>query len=489
MKKSTLWTLLAALAVPLPALAQEAAAPAATTAPGTQSLVAVVEAVQGNVRVRLSPDQPWVPATVGMELREGSSIRTGLKSAIRCSIGEEQMFVLDRLGVIELTEAVREGNLVKTDLTMKYGRAQYEVQRAGLEHDARITSPGATLAVRGTIGELENMAPFPARAVSYTGKVSFQAARKQTVLTGVGNDKVALSAGEQSVASAALLASVIDPQDAGSRTPADARFIAQQTSLGATARFDSATQITVITGGPGPVRTESDLVKSLPGRLNFVARWTGNANLNLQVGVSYGDPATTVLTTGEFNFSEFIYPGFALNVSPTGGRTDFDHRGGPNGGQEIVYWKGNFPVATYAIGVIQVSGEPTPLTVNAFLDGQKVAMFDFVPTVPVSPEGAKSTSYTYQMSNDKIVTPLVFLPLAADNPINEIPDANNNAPADLGQADTSTERLNQQTVRPNRVVRSERSVAAKTDADPAAKGKKAPIRRVISVGPKPGSKK
>ncbi len=438
MKRRTI-LILAALLGPIPALAQN---PAPTSVPAVagESLVAVVQAVEGNVRVKLTADGVWQVATVGMELREGATIRTGLKSAIRCSIGAEQMFVLDRLGTLELTQAVREGNLVKTDLTMKYGRAQYEVQRAGLDHDARITSPGATLAVRGTIGELENTPPFKARGVSYTGRVSFSDSRRSSIIGGPGGTKASIGAGQQSVAAAALLASVVDPQDAGARTAADSRVIAQQVSLGATARFDRATQITVVQGGAGPVRQESNLVAQLPGRLNFVARWTGNADLNLQVGVSRGDPASTVLTTGNFSFSEFIYPGFGLNASASGGRTDFDHRGGANGGQEIVYWRGSFPVATYAIGVIQVSGEPTPLTINAFLDGRKIAMFDFAPSVTVTPEGSRSTSYTYQMQNNAIATPLVFLPLSDANAIAQFPDANNNAPADLGGTANGGER-------------------------------------------------
>lgn len=470
--------LLAATMSPLPLMAQDAppaTAPAAAATTG-QSLVAVVQAVEGNVRVKLTPDGAWQAATVGLELSEGAVIRTGLKSAIRCSIGTDQMFVLDRLGTIELTQAVREGNLVKTDLTMKYGRAQYEVQRAGLDHDARITSPGATLAVRGTIGELENTAPFAPRAISYTGRVSFSDNRRQSVIGGPNGVKAALGAGQQSVAAAALLASVVDPQNAASRTATDKRVIAQETSRGAVARFDNQTRIPVITGGPGPIRQESDLVANLPGRLNFVARWTGNADLNLQVGVSFGDPATTVLATGAFNFSEFIYPGFGLNQSVSGGRTDFDNRGGPNGGQEIVYWGGNFPVATYAIGVVQVSGEPTPLTVNAFLNGQKVAMFDFAPTVPVSPEGSKSTTYTYQMTNNAIVSPLVFLPLADDNPIAQIPDANDGAPANIGGTTTGQERQSAARLAPNK------STPTKVASDSKATANKSKLKKIVIPG-------
>lgn len=420
------------LTTPPATLAQDTPPAAPPAAAGVATMEAVIVAVEGTVRVRLAPGEPWVAAEPGMKLREGATLRTGPRSAIRCMIGEEHTFVLDRLGTIELTEALRDGNLVKTNLTMKYGRAQYEVQKAGLDHDAKISTPGATLAVRGTIGEVDNSPPFRPVAVSYTGRVFFSDERRSTTLGGPGSSRVSVEAGQQSVAAAALLGSIVDPQSSRSRTPTDSRVISEQRAIGANAFFDFATQIPVVRGGPGPTVLESDLVTSLPGRLNFVARWTGDADLNLQVGVSRGDPASTVLTTGEFRFSEFIYPGFGLNVSPSGGRTDFDHRGGPNGGQEIVYWRGNFPIATYALGIVQVSGEPTPLTVNAFLDGRKIAMFDFAPTVEVSPEGVRSTTYTYRMTPNAIVSPLVFIPLADDHPFNQIPDANEGRLADLG---------------------------------------------------------
>ena len=75
---------------------------------------------------------------------------------------------------------------------------------------------------------------------------------------------------------------MVDPSTSLARTSTDARLIAQQTSLGAVASFDTRQNITVVSGGVGPL-SDAALAASLPGTLDFVLRWTGNADLNLEV--------------------------------------------------------------------------------------------------------------------------------------------------------------------------------------------------------------
>jgi hypothetical protein len=418
----------------------------------------------------MSPADPWQPAVAGMELRRGAEIRTGLRSAVRCGIPPDQTFTLDRLGTIEITQAIKTGNLVKTDLTMKYGRTQYRIQKAGLDHEAAISSPGASLAVRGTTVELEDMPPFKPRAVSYTGRASFQSERRVATVGTPGGAKAAIESGSSSAAYAALLASVTDPQTAPARTPADARLIQQQVSLGAVARFDRTNNITVIQGGPGPTRTEADLLPTLPGGpggLDIVARWTGNADINLSVAVYYGDPSKLLFGNPNRTADEFIYPGFGLDQSRSGGRTDFDHRGGANGGHEIVYWKKPLTSATYSIIVDRVSGDPTPVTVNLFKAGTKLDMYSnfFEGTGPttVTPtlttqnidlgdglqfsyrEGRSST-FTFNLETSKIgrfATTVVYDPVTSAPSVSALPDLNNGAPADLPAASTTTPQIAQ----------------------------------------------
>lgn len=142
-----------------------APAPAAAPAP---ALEVTVTAVQGLAQVRPAEDQPWRPATVGMVVGEGAEFRTGPRSLVQFRIPPDQIVTLDRLGTVKVLEATRKSEaVVRTDLGMKYGRTNYRVEAAGVEHDTTIRSPAATLAVRGTREmSLDNTPPFPATAFS-----------------------------------------------------------------------------------------------------------------------------------------------------------------------------------------------------------------------------------------------------------------------------------------------------------------------------------
>ena len=118
--------------------------------PAGQPLRIVVNAVKGMVQVRQAEGQPWQRAQVGMELNIGARVRTGLNSAVQIVIEPGQIVTLDRLGEVAVLDAVRDGAAVKTDIGMRYGRTRYDVEEVGELHDARLHTPGATLAVRGT---------------------------------------------------------------------------------------------------------------------------------------------------------------------------------------------------------------------------------------------------------------------------------------------------------------------------------------------------
>src|SRR5205807_2132978 len=52
---------------------------------------------------------------------------------------------------------------------------------------------------------------------------------------------------------------------------------------------------------------------------------------------------------------------------------DYDHRGGPHGGIEVVSWPaGIVPAGRYLIGSTFISGVPTPATVDVFLDKNRL---------------------------------------------------------------------------------------------------------------------
>jgi hypothetical protein len=376
----------ALLVVPAhPSIAQEDAAPATapaaepttspTTTPAGESLIVVVAEVRGLVRVRNSPGEPWQKAVVGMQLGEGAEFQTGPKSACVCTIGNDQTIVLDRLGVVSVAEAVRRGGTVRTDLLMKYGRTEYEIQAAGAKHDATIRSPSSTLAVRGTRVNLYDQPPFTPSAESYTGRAVYQYAKRQTVLGGPGRGAIVRS-DRGSAAESALGETVVDPGIQEARTSSDAKLIETEVSRGALANFNERTGITVIKGGAGPPG-DAELGQFLPGRFNVIARWTGNQDLNLILDPEFF-PADEILNNVGFfadqGADEILFPGFGQNVTATGGRTDFDHRAGPNGGFEVAYYD---RPNTGIYGIIVLPGgrggrDTASVKIQAFLDGNPI---------------------------------------------------------------------------------------------------------------------
>ncbi len=118
----------------------------------------------------------------------------------------------------------------------------------------------------------------------------------------------------------------------------------------------------MVRGGVPPA--DAQLIPVLPGALNFVLRWTGNADLNLAV--------LSPRAADGVDRPRTVYPIGGLDRVATGGRTPFDHRGGPAGGIEIVFWPGTFPAGAYQIGSVHISGATTPATVDAFVGAERV---------------------------------------------------------------------------------------------------------------------
>jgi hypothetical protein len=140
--------------------------------------------------------------------------------------------------------------------------------------------------------------------------------------------------------------------------------------------YDPDIRLSEIRGGAGP-QTDAALLNSLPGRLNFVLRWNANVDVDVFVTVQPGDQLDTI-ANGTFSPQSFLYPGYGFETSPTGGRIPYNHRGGPNGGQEICFWPNSFPEAVYGFSAINNSEESSAdVRFNAFVDGEKVSLYTF----------------------------------------------------------------------------------------------------------------
>jgi hypothetical protein len=249
---------------------------------------------------------------------------------------------------------------------MKHGRLRYDLEAGGLEHQSTLRSPNATLAVRGTKVSLFDQPPFAPQATSLTGRAEFRAFRRRVVAFGNrGQSKTVVTDTSTTAGDLALTETVIDPTLAGARTQSEAALLTTLVSRGATVEIDRESGIKIVRGGVPP--TDAQVASSLPGRLNFVLRWDADANLDFGVST----PATAANPGGEF-----VYPAAGLNIAPSGGKTAFDHRGGANGGIEVVYFN-NVIDGSYALGGRNITPNTTVTArLDAYLDGQKIQLFD-----------------------------------------------------------------------------------------------------------------
>ena len=139
-----------------------ATAPATEPVAGAERLIATVTGVEGIVQFRESDDQPWQRADVGQKVSENGEFRTGPRSAVRFVIPPDHTITVDRLSTVKVLQAINDNGVIRTQMGMRYGRTRYSIEAAGREHESFITSPSATLAVRGTDFSSFDQRPFPA---------------------------------------------------------------------------------------------------------------------------------------------------------------------------------------------------------------------------------------------------------------------------------------------------------------------------------------
>lgn len=359
-----------------PALQQTQPAPdvqPTTTNQASEHLRGTITAVRGLADMRRSANADWEPCKVGMEVDESAELRTGPHSLIQFVIPPDQRVTLDRFGTITVLQAVRSGGRIVTDLGMKYGRMEYKIEAAGLEHRSTVKTPNSTLGVRGTTVQVYDQRPFAPQAVSLTGRAQYAVGKHRTAIGGK-NTGIAVATGEQTPAQTALGNAVQDPVNPFARSALEAPLVANLLSEGAVITLPPGRGIPIVRGGMPP--TDQQLIPLLPGRLDFVLRWTADANLDLIVGDLNGK-------------GEAMLPAGGLNSTPSGGRIPFDHRGGPHGGFEIGFWPRSFPDTIYPVQVNDVSGVTTPFTLDVFKDGQRVPMLN-----PAANGGAGGTVTT-----------------------------------------------------------------------------------------------
>ncbi|MEX0774138.1 MAG: hypothetical protein WD042_00345 [Phycisphaeraceae bacterium] len=164
-------------------------APVAAEEAPRQDLRVTIAGVQGMVQVRGEENAAWESAKAGMVLGPGAEFRTGPRSMVQFRVPPDQIITLDRLGTVKVLEAIRLAeNKVKLDLGMEYGRTDYRVEAAGVEHDTTIRSPASTLAVRGTTGmtSSSNGGTFPDQFKAFNNLVTRTQGGQQVAFGGKG---------------------------------------------------------------------------------------------------------------------------------------------------------------------------------------------------------------------------------------------------------------------------------------------------------------
>jgi len=142
-----------------PAAAQDEAAtqPAAGEAPAAPAGAAMqvtVASVSGIAEKRSAadPEGKWQPVQAGEALDEMTVLRTGLGAEVVLKFADRGEVTLRGGTKVGIGEFRRDGEVVKARLGMKYGAMQTSVDPARGPNDFRVTTPVATLSVRGTRG-------------------------------------------------------------------------------------------------------------------------------------------------------------------------------------------------------------------------------------------------------------------------------------------------------------------------------------------------
>ncbi len=113
-------------------------------------LTARVIDVKGTAQWRPSEKDPWKGAEVNDLLYPGAQIRTATRSSMTLWVGENATVMVCRSTQMDLPVIVQEGDVLRTHVALRQGRAEYKVHPVGLTNDIEVLTPTTVLAVRGT---------------------------------------------------------------------------------------------------------------------------------------------------------------------------------------------------------------------------------------------------------------------------------------------------------------------------------------------------
>ena len=153
---AALATLCAAQTTPPATPTTAPATPAAPTTPAERTgIKAKAIEVKGDVKWAKLDSSDWQPVKLDDEFPEQTKFLTGVRSALKLQIGEEEPYscmMIDSVGKTVLSEAYKTSDTKRVRVGVGYGKVRAGVSEGGLKSDFTVDSPVATLSKRGTWG-------------------------------------------------------------------------------------------------------------------------------------------------------------------------------------------------------------------------------------------------------------------------------------------------------------------------------------------------
>jgi hypothetical protein len=113
-------------------------------------LSAVILSVKGRVQWKPADKPKWTVAKVNEKLLPGAMVRTGRKASLGLRVGKNATVIVAANSRLALPQILKDGQTLRTAITLTRGRADFKVDEVGLTNDFTVVTPSSTLSVRGT---------------------------------------------------------------------------------------------------------------------------------------------------------------------------------------------------------------------------------------------------------------------------------------------------------------------------------------------------
>lgn len=148
------WALATGFALAQPATTTSAPQTAPAAGAGQAQQVEVVSVTGAAEKlVPAGGKETWQAIRAGEKLSELTIVRTGLRATVVLRFADRAEMTIDRATKVGIGEFRRQGDLARARVGLKYGTVQAQVHSAAGPNDFQISTPVATLSVRGTGGQ------------------------------------------------------------------------------------------------------------------------------------------------------------------------------------------------------------------------------------------------------------------------------------------------------------------------------------------------